>query len=63
MAMEMNGEIILDQDESVAFVQNMVYPNVEALHRRDSFMAELDMKKVNISNGEIEYYNFDDRTQ
>lgn len=42
MAIEVNGELVLDRDETVAFIRNMIHPDLEAIRRRDAFLREME---------------------
>lgn len=40
MAHEINGELVLNKEETVAFVQNMIHPDLDAIRRRDIFCGD-----------------------
>lgn len=53
MAIEVNGELILNHDETAAFVSNMIHPNANALRLRDEFLRDLEAVEIDFTNGEI----------
>lgn len=53
MAKVVNGELVLDLEETINFVYHMLHPDAEAIRRRDDFMRGMDGLKVNYANGEI----------
>lgn len=53
MAYEINGELVLNAEETVALVYNMLHPNVEACMRRDEFLRDLSDLHIDLTNGEI----------
>lgn len=46
MAVEINGELHLNAEETRCFLNEMIHPDREALARRDAFMSNLDMSKI-----------------
>ena len=42
MAKQIGGTLYLNKEESVEFMRNMLYPNEEAMRRRDAFFKEID---------------------
>ena len=42
MSMEINGELVLDENETVALIRNMLHPNADAIRCRDLFLRDRD---------------------
>ena len=53
MAYEIDGELVLNAEETAALVHNMLHPNVEACMRRDEFLRDLSDLHIDLTNGEI----------
>lgn len=53
MAHEINGELVLNAEETAALVHNMIHPNVEACMRRDEFLRDLSDLHIDLTDGEI----------
>lgn len=50
MPKEIGGVLYLTEEESCAFLRNMIHPDVEAMRRRDRFFEQCD--KLNIERHE-----------
>lgn len=50
MSIIIEDELVLDQNETTAFIRNMIHPNTEALRRRDTFLDDI---VIRVSGGEI----------
>ena len=42
MAIVVNGELVLDQEETSALLRNLVYPDPEVIKRRNAFLRNRD---------------------
>ena len=42
MAIEINNELFLDQEETATLIRNMIHPNLDAIRRRDAFLRDMD---------------------
>jgi len=53
MSVVIEDELVLDRNETAAFIRNMIHPNIEALRRRDAFLSDRDDVVFRFSDGKI----------